>query len=194
MVLGHTRYRPAQNRSDYSRDLRPAKWGSMVILHGTNFKPSMSALGQKRTSQRINVMSALPPKADIGTHSRDVCFVPKADMGPKPKRTKMCTKMNPGHSRGFRRIGYRNNIRRRRCVQVRSQMPGLLQTRSNSMGARIVRCLVHATAASFASALVLVAVPGPALTGDQPIPSEEQKQTDFSNLRANVTFVLSVTF
>src|SRR6516164_4673943 len=23
--------------------------------------------------------SALPPKADIGTHSRDVCFVPKAD-------------------------------------------------------------------------------------------------------------------
>jgi PAS domain S-box-containing protein len=46
------------------------------------------------------------------------------------------------------------------------------------MGARIVRCLVHATAASFASALVLVAVPGPALTGNQPIPSEEQKQTD----------------
>jgi hypothetical protein len=26
-------------------------------------------------------MSALPPKADIGTHSRDVCFVPKADIG-----------------------------------------------------------------------------------------------------------------
>src|SRR5215469_6572371 len=25
-------------------------------------------------------MSALPPKADIGTHSRDVRFVPKADM------------------------------------------------------------------------------------------------------------------
>jgi hypothetical protein len=54
--------------------------------------------------------------------------------------------------------------------------------------------LQHAIAACFASALVLVAVPGPALTGDQPIPSEEQKQTDFSNLRANVTFVLSVTF
>src|SRR5262249_5485818 len=28
------------------------------------------------------VMSALPPKADIGTHSRDVCFVPKADIEP----------------------------------------------------------------------------------------------------------------
>jgi len=25
-------------------------------------------------------MSALPPKADIGTHSRDVRFVPKADI------------------------------------------------------------------------------------------------------------------
>jgi hypothetical protein len=24
-------------------------------------------------------MSALPPKADIGTQQRDVCFVPKAD-------------------------------------------------------------------------------------------------------------------
>ena len=44
------------------------------------------------------------------------------------------------------------------------------------MEARIVRCLVHATAACFTSALVLVAVLGPALTDDQPIPSEEQRQ------------------
>jgi PAS domain S-box-containing protein len=36
---------------------------------------------------------------------------------------------------------------------------------------------MHATA-GFAFALILVAVPGPAFTGDQPIPSEEQKQTD----------------
>jgi len=28
-------------------------------------------------------MSALPPKADIETQSRDVRFVPKADIGPK---------------------------------------------------------------------------------------------------------------
>ena len=40
----------------------------------------MSALGQKRTLVRVHMMSALPPKADIGTHSRDVCFVPKADI------------------------------------------------------------------------------------------------------------------
>src|SRR5215467_1162512 len=40
---------------------------------------SLSALGQKRTSKHVRVMSALPPKADIGTQSRDVRFVPNAD-------------------------------------------------------------------------------------------------------------------
>src|SRR6516164_630770 len=38
-----------------------------------------SAVGLKRTSKRVRVMSALPPKADIGTQSRNVRFVPKAD-------------------------------------------------------------------------------------------------------------------
>jgi hypothetical protein len=40
----------------------------------------MSALGQKQTSARIRVMSALPPKADIEAQSHDVRFVPKADI------------------------------------------------------------------------------------------------------------------
>src|SRR6516165_3075362 len=40
----------------------------------------MSALGQKQTLADVGVMSALPPKADIGTRSRDVRFVPKADI------------------------------------------------------------------------------------------------------------------
>src|SRR6516162_3072708 len=40
----------------------------------------MSALGQKQTFRPFRPMSALPPKADVGTHSRDVCFVPKADI------------------------------------------------------------------------------------------------------------------
>jgi len=40
----------------------------------------MSALGQKRTLTFVGFMSALPPKADIGTHSSDVRFVPIADM------------------------------------------------------------------------------------------------------------------
>ena len=40
----------------------------------------MSALGQKQTSKRVCIMSALPPRADIGTQQRDVRFVPKADI------------------------------------------------------------------------------------------------------------------
>jgi hypothetical protein len=41
--------------------------------------PLMSALGQKETLGSVYMMSALPPKADIGTQSRNVRFVPKAD-------------------------------------------------------------------------------------------------------------------
>ena len=40
-----------------------------------------SALGQKRTSAHVRVMSALPPKADIRRRELDVRFVPKADIG-----------------------------------------------------------------------------------------------------------------
>jgi hypothetical protein len=40
----------------------------------------MSALGQKRTSEHFRSMSALSPKADIETRSRDVRFVPKDDI------------------------------------------------------------------------------------------------------------------
>src|SRR6516225_3633290 len=40
----------------------------------------MSALGQKQTLRHLQPMSALPPKADIGTQPRDVRFVPKADI------------------------------------------------------------------------------------------------------------------
>jgi hypothetical protein len=39
----------------------------------------MSALGQKQTLTERCGASALPPKADIGTQSRNVRFVPKAD-------------------------------------------------------------------------------------------------------------------
>ena len=40
----------------------------------------MSALGQKQTLKRLQPMSALPPKADIGTQPLNVRFVPKADI------------------------------------------------------------------------------------------------------------------
>ena len=65
---------------DYIRDLRLAKWGLGVSLHGTNPEPLMSALGQKRTSEQVRAMSALPPKADMDQYGRDVRFVPKADI------------------------------------------------------------------------------------------------------------------
>jgi hypothetical protein len=39
-------------RTDYSRDWGLAKWGSGVSLHGSNPEPLMTALGQKRTSER----------------------------------------------------------------------------------------------------------------------------------------------
>jgi len=40
----------------------------------------MSALGQKQTFGLRNMMSALPPKADIAERDWDVRFVPKADI------------------------------------------------------------------------------------------------------------------
>jgi hypothetical protein len=40
----------------------------------------MSALGQKRTFAVQNVMSALPPKADMCGAAQHVRFVPKADI------------------------------------------------------------------------------------------------------------------
>ena len=48
------------------------------VVHHSKIRPLMSALGQKRTFRLV--LSALPPKADIGTQSRDLRFVPKADI------------------------------------------------------------------------------------------------------------------
>jgi hypothetical protein len=40
----------------------------------------VSALGHKRTLERLYTMSALPPKANVRTQSRHFRFVPKADI------------------------------------------------------------------------------------------------------------------
>jgi hypothetical protein len=62
-------FRPqfAPNDANYSRDRPLMKWGLGNSLHGSNPEPPMSALGQKRTSECAQSMSALPAKADIGT-------------------------------------------------------------------------------------------------------------------------------
>jgi hypothetical protein len=64
---------------DYIRDLRAAKWGLGVGLHGGNPELLMSALGQKQTFPHVQRMSAIPPKADIVRHGGNVRFVPIAD-------------------------------------------------------------------------------------------------------------------
>jgi len=51
----------------------------VVILRSNNHQDRMSALGQKQTFRDLGPMSALPPKADLVQHGRDVRFVPKAD-------------------------------------------------------------------------------------------------------------------
>ena len=48
-------------------------------LHASGQLPT-SALGQKRTLGDFRLMSALPPKADMDQHARDVRFVPKVDI------------------------------------------------------------------------------------------------------------------
>jgi hypothetical protein len=44
------------------------------------------ALGQKRTSEHVRAMSALPPKADMAKHRWDVRFVPIGGIGPNNDR------------------------------------------------------------------------------------------------------------
>jgi hypothetical protein len=39
-----------------------------------------SNLGHKQTFRQVRVMSALPPKADVGERDRHVRFVPEADI------------------------------------------------------------------------------------------------------------------
>jgi hypothetical protein len=60
--------------------LRCRKQGSGSLVQGSNPEHLMSASGQKQTLHRSNVMSALPPKADIAGRRLDVRFVPKADI------------------------------------------------------------------------------------------------------------------
>jgi hypothetical protein len=43
---------------------------------GSSPQQPMSALGQKQTFERLDTMSALPPKADIAQRDDDVRFVP----------------------------------------------------------------------------------------------------------------------
>ena len=52
--------------------------GLTINLRCENPEPTMSALGQKQTSEHVRVMSALPPIADIAERNRHVRFVLEA--------------------------------------------------------------------------------------------------------------------
>ena len=56
--------------------------GARGQVHGSNPEPPMSALGQKQTFGKARLMSALPPKADIGTQSWNVRFSDERRIGP----------------------------------------------------------------------------------------------------------------
>jgi hypothetical protein len=73
----------------------------------------MSALGQKRTSQGISLMSALPPKADIAETDWHVRFVPKADMSDLSHSNQAPPLASRGdlHAKG-------NNCKHRLCVVI----------------------------------------------------------------------------
>ena len=85
----------------------------------------MSALGQKQTFAVQNGMSALPPKADIGSAQVHVrCFGPEADIGPKGnnprlKNTKGSTKPSQ-RNRSF--YGSNAPVRKRGIIMIIRQL------------------------------------------------------------------------
>jgi hypothetical protein len=92
-----------------------AKATQACDIRPSNHQSGMSALGQKRTLERDQVMSALPPKADIAEHDRHVCFV-QIDQGREnaamgERRSTLTTHS----SRHFARISIEPRIVRRAC-------------------------------------------------------------------------------
>src|SRR6516162_3207164 len=69
--IGPARLLPTLRRG--GRELRKLSHVRRLVRH-SKIRPPMSALGQKQTSELVQPMSALPPKADIGTRPRPVPF------------------------------------------------------------------------------------------------------------------------
>ena len=73
--IAFTKAGTTPNRTRLQQGFAADEMGFRVKLHGSNFEPLMSALGQKRTFGIVQLMSALPPKADIAKRYRHVRFV-----------------------------------------------------------------------------------------------------------------------
>jgi hypothetical protein len=83
-------------------DTLPHLWLGNAFVRHRKFSTPMSALGQKQKSAHVSVMSALPPKADIGTKLRDVRFVPEADDAVHQISTLLDLPLKPDIDRGRR--------------------------------------------------------------------------------------------
>src|SRR5262249_20706215 len=66
-------------RCDYSKDLQPAKWASLINLHCKNLDPWMSLTGHERLFGALQNSSAFPFKTDLDGSSAIARFVPGAD-------------------------------------------------------------------------------------------------------------------
>src|SRR6516164_9143723 len=60
-----------------TEELRPAKWGSTVVLRSSNSQRPMSALGQKQTSRHLQPMSALCQKQTYAAQQNTLFLVGK---------------------------------------------------------------------------------------------------------------------
>jgi hypothetical protein len=70
--------------NDFARYDEPKSGGNRV---GRWSRVKMTALGHKRTSKHVRIMSALPTKADIAGRQLDVRFVPQTDVSNRSKST-----------------------------------------------------------------------------------------------------------
>src|SRR5262249_17885414 len=87
--IAFTKAGTTPNRTRLQQGFPIGGMGANRHLAQQQSRDRMSALGQKQTLQRILVMSALPPKADMGQHGLDVRFVPKADIAPHLHRSRI---------------------------------------------------------------------------------------------------------
>ena len=95
-----------------------------ALVHHSKFKWLMSALGQKQTLGKVRLMSALPPKADIGWHSPNVRHAMAAILHPSAVHescTACCARAASGHAPAAPPTSVMNSrrfIRSRRRLRV----------------------------------------------------------------------------
>jgi hypothetical protein len=70
----------------------------------------MSALGQKQTFKRLRLMSALPPKADIGTQLRNALCAKSGQSALQKNRSYSITSLTRARRSGIAAVGRRGDV------------------------------------------------------------------------------------